>query len=252
MDFDDFSKFEQNFLNGKVGVFVDKYIRMRVVWTPKQLTDVFLAHIAGELVTDIIYLKNFNDNRRPGFNPIRSMEWLSSTIGHQWVLNKATTKYNKDKDVARKGSPIAERARFGDRGTKMFYDINFGLQGANSYNRVSTDDYRHIDFVPWSIKHVNHELYTKYGTDLKKILYDLPLSSFMVDITDRWLETYYHDDSNPALMPLIKTFQSPFYYFEYKGEFYASSESLGENRFTLDTQSINMALIYASSTTGSS
>jgi hypothetical protein len=237
MDFGDFSKFEQNFLNGKLGVFADKYVRMRIVWTPEQLADDFFQHIADELVANIIYLENFNDNRRPGFNPIRSMEWLSSAAGHHWILTKATVKYNKDKDVAQKGSPIAERVRFGDRGTKLFFDINFGLQGANSYNRVSTEEYRNIGLVPWTIKHVNHELQTKYGTDLKSILYNLPLNSSMVDITEHWLEQYYGDENNPALLPLLKTFRSPFYYYIYKGKYYASADSLGEDRFTPDSQS---------------
>ncbi|KAA8485385.1 hypothetical protein BDE36_2066 [Arcticibacter tournemirensis] len=236
MDFGDFSKFEQNFLNGKLGVFADKYVRMRIVWTPEQLSDDFLKHIEDELVADIIYLQNFNDNRRPGFNPIRSMEWLSSRRGHTWVLNKATTKYNKDKDVARRGSPIAERVRFGDSGTKMFYDINFGLQGPNSHSRVTTEEYRNIDLNPWTIKHVNHELQTKHGTDLKTILYNLPLNSSLVDITDHWLGNYYYDENNPALIPLLKTFRSTFYYYVYKGKYYASAESLGEDRFTPDSQ----------------
>lgn len=236
MDFGDFSKFEQNFLNGKLGVFADKYVRMRVVWTPDQLADDFLKHIEKELVDDIIYLQNFNDNRRPGFNPIRSMEWLSSAKGHAWVLNKATIKYNKDKDVARKGSPIAERVRFGDRTIKMFYDLNFGLQGPNSYNRVSTEEYRNIEFIPWTIKHVNHELQTKYATDLKTILYNLPLNSYMVDITEHWLANYYNDENNPALLPLLKTFRSSFYYYVFKEKYYASAESLGEQRFSEESQ----------------
>lgn len=237
MKFDDFSKFEKNFLNGKLSVYTDKYVRLNIVWSPEQLTIDFLAHIQNELLVDTIYLKNYNDNRRPGFNPVRSMEWLNGIDGYKWVLGKAKKKYEKDKDVAVQGSPIIERIRFGDWSEKKVFDINYGLKGPNGHNRISTQDFRNLGYEPWTIKHVNEQLKDKYKLDLKQILYTLPLNNYLVDITDYWLENYYQDENNPALIPLVKTFRSPFYYFTYQAAYYASYESLGELRFSPGSES---------------
>lgn len=87
--------------------------------------------------------------------------------GKRLYYAKFATKYVKNNKLARKDSPLVERARFGLKwDEQLFYDINWGLK--NGYDFEKTDIVENNDMIPWSILHVEYELMTKYGKILRQ------------------------------------------------------------------------------------
>ena len=67
------------------------------------------------------------------------------------------------------------------------------------------------EYDPWSIKHVNKELETKHSTDLKSVLEQLAEPGIEQKLAEHWLEKYYSDDKNPALIPQLSGTSNKFW-----------------------------------------
>ena len=126
--------------------------------------------------------------------------WLTTSEAKDYIMQKFATKYVKNNKLARKDSPLVERARFGLKwDEQLFYDINWGLK--NGYDFEKTDIVENNDMIPWSILHVEYELMTKYGKNIATVLSELSKSPIEKIFYEKWFSLYYVDKRNPALIP---------------------------------------------------
>jgi len=225
MTYNELISYEKSYLNGKVSVFIDNYIRTHKVWTPQQLTDDFIVQIKNELGNDK-FIHTYVDPKRPNLNFAKCLKWAIGTEGEKWVLSKSEKKYEKDADIAKRDRPIAERIRFGDKRSKQYFDVNFGLKGSSGHDRMTTEELRKVNHKPWTIVHIDSELNNKYGTKLDEVISSLPMSAAETIFYKHWLENFYNNSANPGLIPQINTFRSGFYYYIYKGDIYNNYQDL--------------------------
>ena len=126
--------------------------------------------------------------------------WITTIDAKDYIMKKFETKYLKNNKLARKDSPLIERARFGLKwNAQSFYDINWGLK--NGYDFERTDIVENNDMIPWSITHVEYELMTKYRKNIMTVLLELSKSPIEKIFYNEWFSLYYNDKRNPALIP---------------------------------------------------
>lgn len=209
----------KNHLNGRLSQFMDAYIRQHKVWKPEQMhLELF------ELIEDEINKGIFVRNNATNWTSEPAIKWLNTVEGKQFVLERFQKKYEKDKPIADRKSPLIERVRFGLKmDNTQFFDINFGLKGG--YNFIETDVLMKLIANPWTVKHVNDELELKYNLDLVTCLNNLSKSHLEKLFIEHWINHYYHID-NPAIIPEVCGLRELFYYCEYKGNIYKTRNDI--------------------------
>src|SRR5687768_8010745 len=113
MKYNDLETSFKHFINGKISQFMDSYIRQHKVWTPDQMHSAFL-----ELVNDEILNSYYTIHYKDGveiWNSKIPVKWLITSEGRKLVLERFRKKYEKDKPIANRKSPLVERVRFGYR-----------------------------------------------------------------------------------------------------------------------------------------
>jgi very-short-patch-repair endonuclease len=230
--FENFEKTQINFLNGKISQFMDAYVRKHKVWTPEQMQTDFIKHINSE-VTNGTYIPNpkyaeFTTKEEIYILKIKLevAKWLNTENGNEFSLKRFTKKYNNNKPIAKRESPIIERIRFGTKWNKdEFYDINFGLK--DSFRYIKTSELEKIKYLPWTVEHVNIELKKNYNCNILDCLNKLSKSHLESKFVEYWKENYYSIES-PAILPEVCGFRSNFYYFEYKDNLYSKKNEILE------------------------
>lgn len=234
-DFNELQKTQKNFLNGKISQFMDSYIRQHKVWTPEQMQVDFELKINEQIRTGY-YLPDseypeLHTTEIEHFLKIRleGIKWLLTENGKKLSLNRFNKKYKKNKPIATRKSPIKERIRFGLKWNKdKFFDISFGLK--DSFRFIETKELEKIEFLPWSIEHVNSELKEKYNSNILECLEKLSTSHLEKIFVDYWKKNYY-SLKNPCIIPEVCGFRSNFYYCVFKDNIYSKkSEILEEDK----------------------
>ncbi len=158
MKYSDLDKRYKHFLNGKISQYMDAYIRQHKVWTPEQMHADFFLKVEDE-ISKSEYARYFKDGIETWTSEY-PMKWLMSEQGKALALEKFKMKYEKDKPIADRNSPLVERVRFGFRwADSKYFDLSFGLK--NGYNFIDTKALENLHLIPWSIKHVNEQLNEK-------------------------------------------------------------------------------------------
>ncbi len=232
MEYSELETKDKRHLNGRLSQFMDAYIRQHKVWTPEQMhSDLF------DKIEDEISKRRFTRETRAKeiiWTSEPAIKWLNTKTGRQHTLERFQKKYEKDKPIADRKSPLVERVRFGlNWGVDNYFDINFGLKGG--YNFIETDELKKLDLTPWTIQHVNHELSERYNTDLIKCLKKLSTSHLEKLFIDYWIRNYYHND-NPAIIPEVCGLRGKFYYYVYEQNIYTTSQEIPDNCFGLSEE----------------
>jgi hypothetical protein len=233
IDFNDFEKVQKSFLNGKVSQFMDVYIRKNKVWTAEQMQSDFNEKILLEIENGVYEpdpkyddLLTF-ENRKLLSGKLEATKWLTTENGIVFSLNKFNEKLKKHKPIADRKSPIVEKIRFGHkREENCFFEINYGLKGRYSY--VQTSELEKLNYLPWTIEHVNSELKAKYNCNIYDCLENLSNSFLEKKFVEYWKQNYA-SENNPAIIPEVSGFKSNFYYFAHNENIYTlKSEILEE------------------------
>ncbi|WP_289038346.1 hypothetical protein [uncultured Zobellia sp.] len=211
---------------------MDAYIRQHKVWTPEQMHYDFNEKVSAEIKNgDYLPDPKYSEHTTlDGLNwleiRLNAIKWLTTDEGKKMSLARFTKKYVKNKPIADRKSPIVERIRFGLKWNKnQFYDINFGLKEAFRFKETS--ELENIQYLPWSVEHVNTELAEKYDCDIFECLDKLSTSHLEVKFVNYWKDNYY-SKSNPAIIPEVCGFRSNFYYFKYKENIYTRKTEILE------------------------
>ena len=215
-------------INGILSQYMDAYIRQNKVWTPQQMLESFCEKTENDI-----------QNNNPIINLPASMlqnikerqqlnKWLLLEEGKLLALQMFQNKYQKDKPVAGRKSPIVERVRFGFKWDKnKYYDINFGLKDEHRF--ISTKELEYLDIVPWNIEHVNQELDLKYNKiDLISCYKNLCTSHLEQLFYKHWVNNFYEENQNPALIPEVCGLREQFYYYEINDEIFSNLSELPE------------------------
>lgn len=222
MKYSDLPLKEKQTINGKIAQFMDVYIRKNQVWLPEEMLNAFLADISQQHHSGYWY---------NSIDPVRSniiknsLTWILSIEGQAHIMRMIVVKHDKDKDIAVRENPLAERIRFGDW-PDFFFDISYGLKGKSGHDRMTTEELRKVDTIPWTLLHVNHELQKKYGKDLIEIYKKIPFNHYELDFHSFWFKNFYADEF-PALLPRINSFRSQFGYIEYNGKMFKDFKDTG-------------------------
>lgn len=170
-----------------------------MIWTPEQMYAAFYKEIDAQHRSGWYGCKQMV-NGEWIFPYYEGNSWLTTSEAKDYIMQKFATKYVKNNKLARKDSPLVERARFGLKwDEQLFYDINWGLK--NGYDFEKTDIVENNDMIPWSILHVEYELMTKYGKNIATVLSELSKSPIEKIFYEKWFSLYYVDKRNPALIP---------------------------------------------------
>jgi len=226
MKYSDLIKKEQQHLSGKIGKFMDDYIRRHQVWNPKQMYQDFMLKIEDEISQDLytIFIKDYPPG---GLSMKSAVIWLTTNNGRELVLTRMINKYEKERDVANRRKPIVEKVRFGKKwDSNQFYEITYGMKTSVGY--IPMTEFKKLSDIPWSVGFVNMEL-SKIGKSLEEILIQLSESPLEQKFYKYWLENYCRDDI-PALIPEVCGFRTSFYYYEFNDNFYGKWEEIPGSR----------------------
>ena len=131
--------------------------------------------------------------------------WFADA-GNRQKLQQWAADYQQEKpELFGRNTPLEKRLHFGIY-HEHEYDINFGLKELEGgYGFINDEEFAALldEYDPWSIKHANKELETKHSTDLKSVLEQLAEPGIEQKLAEHWLENYYSDDKNPALIPQL-------------------------------------------------
>jgi hypothetical protein len=199
MKYEELGSDQKMHINGVISKFMDEFIRNNLIWTPEQMYVAFYKKIDAEHRNGWYGSKQMVNGKwvSPYY---KGNFWLTTNDAKDYIMKKFETKYDKNTKLARKASPLVERARFGLKWNhQLFYDISWGLK--NYYDFEKTDIVEKNNMIPWSITHIEHELQTKYGKTIKDVLLELSKSPTEKMFYEGWFSLYYHDKRNPALIP---------------------------------------------------
>lgn len=214
---------DRNYINGKLSRFMDAYIRQNKVWTPAQMHESFFEMITKELSNN--WFTTDCSASKVAWSSENAIRWLTSDNGSEFALVKFRKKYEKDKPIALRKSPLVERVRFGlGWDESKYYDVNFGLKGG--YDFIGTKNLENLQYIPWSIEHINSELATKYDSTLITCLSKLSTSHLEVLFVDYWKTHFYINKNNPAIIPEVCGLRPKFYYYELDDKIYATSKEM--------------------------
>ena len=199
MRYEELGKEQKMHVNGVLSRFMDNYIRNNLIWTPEQMYAALYKEIDFQHKNGW-YGGKQKVNGEWIFLYYEGNTWITTSEAKEFIIQKFQTKYVKNNKLARKDSPLVERARFGLKwDDQLFYDINWGLK--NGFDFEKTDIVENNDMIPWSIAHVENELMTKYGKNIRTVLLELCNSPIEKMFYNEWLSLYYNDNRNPALIP---------------------------------------------------
>ena len=199
MRYEELGSEQKMHVNGVISKFMDNYIRNNLIWTPEQMYVAFYKEIETQHKKGW-YGCQQKVNGEWIFPYYEGNSWLTTSEAKEYIMQKFAAKYIKNNKLARKDSPLVERARFGLRWDKqLFYDINWGLKNGSDFEKTVTVE--NNDMIPWSIEHVEYELSTKYGKNIATVLTELSKSSIEKIFYEKWFSLYYDDKRNPALIP---------------------------------------------------
>jgi hypothetical protein len=243
MEFNDFDQESKWYINGVVAKFMDSYIRDHLIWTPEQM---YLSFIE--------YKKEMHENGWYGYKtrvdgeyifPRKDAElWMVSEEAESFLMERFTKKYHKNNKLARKKGPMVDRIRFGLNWDNE-YDINYGLYpGTSNYRKTEIVEGESI--IPWTIEHVENELMTNYNKSLKEVFEELSNSYIEKEFYKFWLENYYEDKLNPALIPEISGTRRKFYAEKCNEKYYFKISDIPEKeRWNYDVKSTNLRFDFA-------
>lgn len=208
MKYDELESSQKQHVNGVLSKFMDIYVRTHLVWTPEQMySDLYEKinknHKEGyygsqKFVDGMLISHHYEENK-----------WITSVDAKEYILDKFHTKYITHQKLAKKKSPMLERVRFGIRHSEKFYDINYGLKNGSDYEKA--DVVQNLNITPWSINHVEDELLSKYGNYIPSVFSQLCNSPIEIAFYNEWLERYYSNINNPALIPEFCGSRSMYY-----------------------------------------
>lgn len=212
----------KHIINGKLSQYTDAYIRQNKVWTPEQIHSDFIDFVQEEVDKESFtkHIKNGNVTHTTEF----PMKWLLSEDGKALAMERFIKKYNKDKPVADKKSPLVERVRFGLKwDSTKFYDLNFGLK--DGHNFITTAELQKMDSIPWTVEHVNTELLKNYNSNIINCLNQLATSYLEKKFVEYWKNNIYSDDV-PAIIPEVCGMRPKFYYYKYNDGIYTTRKEI--------------------------
>ena len=199
MRYDELPSLQKQHVNGVISRFMDNYIRTHLTWTPEQMYEA-LYEMVDQQHKEGYFGGLSYENGKMVAKYVVGNKWITTEDAKGYILSKYEQKYQKNKKLARKDSPLIERARFGIRiDPDRFYDINYGLQNGCCFQK--TEIVENSVLIPWTIEHVERELETKYNTNLRSVLEQLSTSPIEVAFFNRWFERYYDNKQNPAIIP---------------------------------------------------
>lgn len=132
--------------------------------------------------------------------------WFAEQASRQKLLQWAAAYQQEKPELFGRNTPLEKRLQFGIYKWDE-YDINFGLKETEEgYGFINDTDFAALlgQYDPWSIKHVEKELQEKHNTNLQNALEKLSLPGIERKLANEWLEKYYQDDKNPALIPQLR------------------------------------------------
>ena len=236
MEYNSLGNRDKNYINGKISQFMDAYIRQYKVWTPEQALEAFVEKLA-EIVGKEAFNKQYENGMVIWTSEVADT-WLLSDESRTLAYVRMNKKYEKDKPIARANSPIMERVRFGYSWEKSkFFDISFGLK--DGFNFIGTEDLKKYPFRPWTISHVEQALNQIYGISLPDVFRLLSVSHIEQAFYEYWLENYYSEKENPALIPEVCGFRAKFYYYEYDDKIYSSFSEMPHEPIFPEAKSVN-------------
>jgi hypothetical protein len=222
MKYKELDKKIQNQINGIISQYIDAYIRKHKVWTPLQMFEFFYEKLKKDILDWKIFLK---EKPKMYWQNEKSLDWLDSAEGREFSIERFEKKYKNDIKVASRKSPLVDRVRFGYKWDESnFFDINYGLH--LKYSFIQTKDFEKLEYKPWSIQHVESELSDKYNTNLKTCLKALSTSHLEKLFVNYWLENYYKDKNNSAIIPEVCGFREMFYYHKWNDGIYGKYEEI--------------------------
>lgn len=199
MKYSELDSMQKQHVNGVLSQFMDQYIRTHLIWTPEQMYEALYEMIDQQHKEGYFGARTYRNGKWEEPYAVGS-KWITTEDAKSYIISKFETKYLKNKKLARKDSPLIERARFGLKfNEELFYDINYGLQNGCCFQK--TENVENSVVLPWSIEHVENELATKYNTNLRTVLESLSQSPIEVKFFNRWFERYYEQKKNPAIIP---------------------------------------------------
>lgn len=199
MKYEELCSKQKQYVNGVVSKFMDTYIRNHFVWTPEQMYLELYKEIKKRIKEEEKRNIEFVDDEFR-ISDLKYDLWIVSYDAKEYIMEKYKKKYNQNNKLARKDSPLVERARFGIDWGKNYYDINWGLKN-NNFDYEKANIVENNDMIPWSIEHVEYELMKKYNKNLENVLSELSTSYIEKKFYEKWLSMYYNEKKNPALIP---------------------------------------------------
>jgi hypothetical protein len=237
MEYSELETRHKHHLNGRLSQFMDAFIRQHKVWTPEQMHSALFEKIEDEISKGQFTYETRDNELTWTAEP--AIRWLNTDKGRQLALERFQKKYEKDKPIADRKSPLVERVRFGLHWDKSkYFDINFGLKGGHNF--IETDELKNLTIIPWTVEHVNNELDIKHDTDIVQCLNKLSTSHLEKLFIEHWTKHYYQND-NPAIIPEVCGLRGKFYYYEYGGNVYTTIQEIPGNYFEIfdDVKTVN-------------
>jgi len=98
-----------------------------------------------------------------------------------------------------------------------------------------------VNTIPWSIKHVEEELRIMYNKDLITVLRELSKSPIEEMFYKQWIEKFYDNKNNPAIIPELCGTRRMFYCYKDQQGYYSFNESTNSKlvNFRFDFSIIN-------------
>lgn len=223
MRYEELDNKQKMHVNGVLSKFMDNYIRNNLIWTPEQIYVALCKEIDVQHRSGRYGCKKLLDGEWV-YPYYEGNSWITTSEAKDYIMKKFEEKYNKNKKLARKESPLVERVRFGLKWNEQkFYDINWGLKHGHNFEKTYTVE--NNDMIPWSIEHVENELMTKYNENLETVLLKLSDSYIEKEFYKTWYSLYYNEKRNPAIIPEFCGTREMFHCYKDKNRRYSLKES---------------------------
>lgn len=188
---------------------MDVNIRNKLVWSPDQMYYDFVEKISNN-IKNKKFVYHYDKNYEPTWCSEKIDKWLISLKAKERIYEQINRKYLKDEKIAKNKNPIFEQIRFGFKKLNNVYEITYGRK--NGQGKLKLKDFDNIPFIPWTIEHLENELDNIYKTNLKTCLKTFSTSHLEILFYKYWLNNYYSNKNNPALIPEFCGTNFWFYY----------------------------------------
>jgi hypothetical protein len=224
---------------GLTGSFMDLYIRGNKVWSIDQMLEeinkktkwIYDQYNKSESYIEELKLesKKYTGPGCSNFEVYELAKWMLSGEGQEHTLSRITKKYNKDKELANTISPLVEKLSFGFWWDETsHFEIGFGKIDNKRSDKIKSSDLKKIEYIPWSIEHVEIELGKYYQCNLLDIHSLLCESHIEKQFVAFWQEKFYKNKNNPALIPEVCALKGKFFCYEYDGRTFATCDEIPE------------------------